>query len=301
MTFRRIGLITLWSVALFALAAAFALQADAEPGNPLLAAEIEESYEVAIEPVAPALVSFEPTATVVVDETEAAIAAQATPPAWIEIPEDLLTVPTPEAGESTPLPMLTNITSAPRDGAAVYLTFDDGPNPVHTHQILDVLARYNAKATFFVLGSLVDTHPDIVQRIVAEGHTIGNHTYHHEALPRISDEAVIETLAATNGALARAIGRTSSCFRPPYGSLDERTYALVQSQGFSVAMWEVDSNDWRHGDSYTIASGVLRDTNLGNRVLFHDGPSNRAPTVAALESVLSVLTQRGVQFAALPC
>lgn len=301
MTARRIGLITLWSIALLAMAAAFALQAGAEPQNPLLTAEVEQSYEVAIEPAAPMLVSFESTATVTTNEPAAATTTQATPPAWIEIPQDLLTEPTPEVGESTPLPMLANITSAPRDGAAVYLTFDDGPNPVHTHQILDLLARYNAKATFFVLGSLVDTHPDIVQRIVAEGHTVGNHTYRHEALPRLTDEAAIETLASTNAALVRAIGRTSNCFRPPYGSLDERTYALVQRQGYNVSMWEVDSDDWRHNDSYTIAAGVLRDANLGNRVLFHDGPSNRAPTVAALESVLSVLSQRGVQFAALPC
>jgi len=280
MTFQRIGILTLWSLALLAVAATFTLQAAASPQNELLNAEIEASYEVAI---------------------VVAVAVQATPPAWIEIPAELLHAPEPVVSDTTPLPMLTSIATAPRNSAAGYLTFDDGPNPVHTPQILDILARYNAKATFFVLGSQVDAHPEILQRIINEGHAVGNHTYRHEALPRESNEVVIETLTSTNAALARAIGRTSTCMRPPYGALDERTYGLVQSQGFTVSMWEVDSDDWKHTDAYTIAAGVLRDTDLGDRVLMHDGPANRGPTVAALESVLSVLSQRGVTFAALPC
>jgi peptidoglycan/xylan/chitin deacetylase (PgdA/CDA1 family) len=304
MTTRKVGIVTLWAVAIFSVAVAFSLTARAQSANPLLDADVADTFEVAIAPVqAPVLVDFdiveEPQPTPIVDPTP--VAPPVAPPAWIEIPEALIDEPEPVSGADVPLPMLTSIASAPRDGAAVYLTFDDGPNPVHTNQILDLLARYNAKATFFVLGDLVDAHPQIAQRIVAEGHTLGNHTYYHEALPRETDEVVNQTLSATTNAIARATGRTSSCMRPPYGSLDERTYALVQNQGFSVSMWEVDSNDWKTPDSYTIAASVLRDTNLGDRVLFHDGPANRASTVAAVESVLSVLSERGVRFAALPC
>ncbi len=164
-----------------------------------------------------------------------------------------------------------------------------------------MLQRYGAKGTFFMLGSSVDAHPEVAQRIAAEGHALGNHTYFHEALPRETDEHIIQTLSATNNAIARATGRTPSCMRPPYGSLDERTLQIVYGQGYNVSMWEVDSSDWKLTSAYDIAAGVLRDTNLGNRVLFHDGPANRAATVAALESVLAVLSQRGVTFAALPC
>lgn len=223
------------------------------------------------------------------------------PPAWVEIPEDLISTPTPDAPTSVPLPFLTNIPSAPRDGSVVYLTFDDGPNPVHTTQILDLLAQYNAKATFFVLGNSADAYPGIVQRMVAEGHTVGNHTYYHEALPVETEERVIQTLGATNGAIARAVGHTTTCLRPPYGALDQKTYDLVSGQGYGVHMWEVDSEDWKTNDSYTIAANVLANTSLGDRILFHDGPSNRAATVAALASVLEVLSNRGVGFHALNC
>lgn len=222
------------------------------------------------------------------------------PPAFIEIPEDLIATPTPVEPEKVPLPIVANVPSAPRDGSVIYLTFDDGPNPTSTNQVLDVLARYNAKATFFVIGNSVDAYPGTVARIAAEGHALGNHTYFHEALPQQSAEDVVQSLAATNNAIARATGRTSGCVRPPYGSLDQPTLDVIRGQGFAVSMWEVDSEDWRGGDAYTIASRVLTDVRLGSRVLFHDGPTNRATTVAALESVLEVLSPRGVQFHPLP-
>jgi|GEM_PF-4837157 len=300
MTTRRLGIVTLWAVSLFALAVAFSLRASAVGPNPLLQDDVAASYDVAIEPLPEAELAAAAEPAVVVPPKLVAITPVA-PPAWIEIPDDLIATPTPIAETTASLPMLTNIASAPRDGGAVYLTFDDGPDPIYTNQILDVLARYNARATFFVLGSAVERYPDVVQRIVAEGHAIGNHTYFHEALPRETDDVVVQTLSATNNAIARATGLTPGCMRPPYGSLDERTLAVVQNQGYSVSMWDVDSDDWKLNDAYTIAAGVLRDTNLGDRVLFHDGPANRAATVAALESVLSVLSQRGVQFHALPC
>ena len=237
----------------------------------------------------------EPTAT----EPAAIIAAE--PPDLVEIPADLISTPTPESPTAVPLPFLTNIPAVPRDGSVVYLTFDDGPDPIYTNQVLDVLARYDAKATFFVLGNSVDAYPGVVQRMVNEGHTLGNHTYYHEALPLEEPDYITQTLGATNAAIARAVGLTSSCVRPPYGAMDQATFELVRSQGFTVQMWEVDSEDWKLNDSYAIASNVLSATNLGDRVLFHDGPSNRAATVAALESVLQVLSNRGVKFQPLAC
>jgi len=197
--------------------------------------------------------------------------------------------------------MLTNIPSTPRDGSVVYLTFDDGPNPLYTNQILDLLARYNARATFFVIGNSVDAYPGVVQRIVAEGHALGNHTYWHEALPNVSQDVVAQTLGATDSALIRAVGRPSSCLRPPYGALDQPTFNQIAGLGYTVHMWEVDSEDWKTPDGYAIAANVLSSTSLGDRVLFHDGPTNRASTVAAVESVLEVLSNRGVTFEALSC
>ncbi|MEM7096477.1 MAG: polysaccharide deacetylase family protein [Actinomycetota bacterium] len=223
------------------------------------------------------------------------------PPALVEIPADLVSTPTPDSPTVVPLPFLTNIPAVPRDGSVVYLTFDDGPDPVYTNQVLDVLARYDAKATFFVLGSSVDAHPGIVQRMIAEGHTVGNHTYYHEALPLQEDDYILQTLGATNAAIARAVGFTTTCLRPPYGALDQTTFDFVRANGFNVHMWDVDSEDWQLNDGYAIASNVLSNVELGDRVLFHDGPNNRTATVAALESVLDVLSNRGVRFQALDC
>lgn len=230
-----------------------------------------------------------------------ATGAAVDPPVLVQIPADLISTPTPLPDAAPSLPMLTNIPSVPRDGSVVYLTFDDGPDPVYTNQILDVLARYNARATFFVLGSSVDAYPGVVQRIAAEGHAVGNHTYRHEALPNVTTEQVSQTLGATNSALNRAIGRGSSCLRPPYGALDQATFDYITGLGYTVHMWEVDSEDWKTNDPYTIAATVLSTTSLGHRILFHDGPTNRASTVAALESVLEVLSNRGVTFQALNC
>ena len=239
----------------------------------------------------------EPTVDLAADVVEAVVE----PPALVEIPADLIATPTPDSPTVVPLPFLTNIPAVPRDGSVVYLTFDDGPDPVYTNQVLDVLARYNAKATFFVIGNSVDAYPGVVQRMIAEGHTVGNHTYYHEALPLQEPDHIAQTLGATNAAIARAVGLTTDCLRPPYGAMDQATFDLVRAQGFTVHMWEVDSEDWKTNDAYTIASSVLADTDLGDRVLFHDGPSNRAATVAALDSILEVLTNRGVNFQPLSC
>jgi len=227
--------------------------------------------------------------------------AETEAPTWVEIPPELIVTPTPDAPTPVPLPFLTNIPPIPRDGGVLYLTFDDGPDPTYTNRILDILARYGAKATFFVLGSSVDGYPGVVQRIVAEGHALGNHTYRHEALPLETAERALQTLEATNAALARAVGRTTTCIRPPYGALDRAGYDLLTANGYTVHMWDVDSEDYRINDPYQIASKVLSSASLGDRVLLHDGPSNRAATALALESILDVLTTRGVQFHALPC
>lgn len=304
MSFRVVGLVALNAAAILVLALDLSIRAGADELGfqpPPVVTPTAPSAPPVAAPAPPEGVGDATTPPPPQADSPALPAVQVEPPTWVEIPPDLVATPTPVEPTPVPLPMLTSIPSSPRDGSVVYLTFDDGPNPTATHQILDLLARYDAKATFFVLGSAVDTHPDLTARIVAEGHGIGNHTYGHEALPLETPERVLETLAATQGAIQRATGRGTSCMRPPYGSLDQRTYDLVRNAGYSVAMWEVDSDDWKLGDGYQIAANVLGATDLGDRVLLHDGPTGRATTVAAVESILQVLTTRGVQFHALLC
>lgn len=304
MTLRRILVLTLACIAVLMAALVASLYA-----KPSAQAQTLEANELPTSPVTDQNVSETGTDTSPTHEETPTPTPTPTatptptptvePPVWVQ-----LELPEPEAVPNqgrAALPTLSTIESVPRDNSHVYLTFDDGPHPVYTNQILDLLAKYNAKATFFVLGRSVDAYPQIAARIVQEGHAIANHTYEHVALPNQNPEQIAEALGATSAAMSRATGRTSSCLRPPYGALDQPSYDAVRSLGYSVIMWEVDSNDWRGGDPYTIASTVLSKTRLGSRILFHDGPANRANTVAALESVLSVLSEKGVTFAALGC
>lgn len=295
MTIRRLAVLAAVALAFLAAAVALAIAADRAPSGTDVTTLGPAPAEPAVRPEPTPM----PTATP--SPTPTPVAAPVEPPSLIAIPEDLIATPTPDGASAAELPVLSTIPNTPRDRTVVYLTFDDGPDPIYTNQVLDVLARYNAKATFFVIGVSVDAYPAVAQRIAAEGHTFGNHTYLHEALPLESPERVMETLGATNAALNRATGTGSSCVRPPYGSLDEATFQTIRNQGYTVHMWDVDSEDWRSNDSAAIADLVLSTLSLGDRVLFHDGPSNRVATVDALETVLASLAPHGVQFHALPC
>lgn len=295
MTKRQLAVITAVAVVLLIaslLSVVFARRGETATSN----VEVAAAVATAVPTVAVSTPTPEPT----VAPTATPLPVEVEPAVLVTIPADLISTPTPSEPTSVPLPALTRIPAEPRDNSVVYLTFDDGPDPTYTNQLLDLLGQYNAKATFFVIGNSVDAYPGTVARIAAEGHALGNHTYNHEALPLLEAQDVVATLSATNNAIARVTGRTSRCVRPPYASLNEPTLALLREQGFAVSMWEVDSQDWRGGDSYSIASRVLSDTKLGHRILFHDGPSNRAATVGAVAEVLRILSTRGVQFHALP-
>jgi peptidoglycan/xylan/chitin deacetylase (PgdA/CDA1 family) len=160
------------------------------------------------------------------------------------------------------------------------------------------LARYNARATFFVLGRSAEAHPALVNAISAAGHTLANHTYSHPALAGIGREAFMREVA---GAQAILGGAASRCFRPPYGSLDASTYAYAAELGLRVVLWDVDPQDWALPGAGAIAARVLAATGPGSIVLFHDGGGERSQTVAALASVLAEFSAQGYRFEALQC
>ena len=158
----------------------------------------------------------------------------------------------------------------------MYLTFDDGPHPVYTPQVLDVLAHYSARATFFVLGSLVEAHPDIIERIAAEGHTIANHTWNHEVLAGLPRPAFDDTISRTQAILADL---ATPCLRPPYASIDAYTEEWASSHGLDLMMWTVDPGDWRRPPAAEIADHIVQRAMAGAVVLLHDGGGNRSRTV----------------------
>ena len=200
--------------------------------------------------------------------------------------------PEPEP-PSDPDPESTNGTPADGSTATVYLTFDDGPHPTYTPKVLDVLARRGAHATFFVLGSLVERYPDLFRRIVAEGHTVANHTWNHENLAGLDHASFDETITRTQAALG---DDATTCLRPPYGAVDAFTRDWAASLGFDLVLWTVDTNDWRRPGAETIAQRIVKGAMDKAIILMHDGGGNRSQTVEALAIALDRLSGRDLRF-----
>jgi peptidoglycan/xylan/chitin deacetylase (PgdA/CDA1 family) len=176
----------------------------------------------------------------------------------------------------------------------VALTYDDGPNPHFTPKFLDVLRRHNAKATFYVCGNMMKSNMEIARRIHAEGHELGNHTYSHPLLVKLSAEAVRDQLQRTNDLIRAANGNQPvRTMRPPYGGRNTTTDRVCRELGLRVILWDVDTNDWRKRTSSQIAETVLKNVKPGSIVLFHDRLQN---SLDAQEEILRTLKQRGYAF-----
>lgn len=199
----------------------------------------------------------------------------------VPLPEDLSPPPRPSQPDDT------------RD-KVLFLTFDDGPvDPSWTPQVLETLARHDARATFFVLGNLVKRFPRLIDSIVDAGHVVANHTYDHHTLDSISREAFFKEVLDTEEAVGEDMVK---CLRPPYGATDAYTRAYATELGYEIIMWDVDTEDWRRPGADTIASRVLNNAYPGAVVLMHDGGGDRSQTIAALEEVLKELDAEGYRF-----
>jgi peptidoglycan-N-acetylglucosamine deacetylase len=183
----------------------------------------------------------------------------------------------------------------PTDQKVIALTFDDGPNPVYTPQILAVLEKYQAKGTFFVLGSRVNKYPQVSKEIVWRGHEIGNHTYHHPNMRQISCEQIAREIELTNTAILATTGTTPHLFRPPGGYYDEEIVHTAKQAGHLVVMWSwhQDTRDWSNPGVNKIVRKVLTNVRNGDIVLFHDDGGDRSQTIRALEKILPNLHERG--------
>jgi peptidoglycan/xylan/chitin deacetylase (PgdA/CDA1 family) len=175
----------------------------------------------------------------------------------------------------------------------VALTFDDGPSGDYTRQILDILASYEVPATFFVIGRQAEARPDLLQRMVAEGHSVQNHTYGHAWLTRYSDATIVDQLARGNDAIVAATGISPHCLRPPFGAVSTRVRSLAEGLGLTTIMWDVDPWDWKHPGPTAVASHVLRNTSGGDIVLFHDTAG--WSTIGALPDIIEGLRARGLE------
>ena len=181
----------------------------------------------------------------------------------------------------------------------IALTFDDGPWPETTNEILYILKKNNVKATFFVLGSLVERYPNQVKKIVEDGHSIGNHTWNHpyHFHTEASARKQIEKTAAI---LNKVAGVKTALFRPPGGYLDNGLSQYAQKRKQVVVMWSADSGDSANTSAQGLLDNVLRPAKAGGIVLMHDGGGDRSKTVWALPNMISGLREQGYRFVTLP-
>jgi peptidoglycan/xylan/chitin deacetylase (PgdA/CDA1 family) len=180
------------------------------------------------------------------------------------------------------------------DERLMALTFDDGPDPEHTPRLLELLARHGAKATFFMVGARAARHPELVARVAAGGHEIGNHGWDHPSLPSLPSAAVAEQIERTRAVLAP---HGQALMRPPYGHQDLRTHRIARRLGYRPVFWSVTGEDWRGHDAATIAEHVLDRAAPGAIVLLHDSLfaweeaafRDRTACFAAVETLLERL------------
>ncbi|MBM7702043.1 polysaccharide deacetylase family protein [Metabacillus iocasae] len=180
----------------------------------------------------------------------------------------------------------------------IALTFDDGPDPRYTPVILNLLDEYEAKATFFVVGSRIDRYPRIAKRQVKEGHELANHTYSHLQVQGQSVQRIEEEIKRAGTAIEEITGQPSYLFRPPTGYYDDNVVNAAKSQGYTVVMWSwhQDTFDWRNPGVGRIVNQVLNNARSGDIVLFHDTGGNRRQTIEALKQILPELEKRGYKF-----
>ncbi len=181
------------------------------------------------------------------------------------------------------------------DPGHVALTFDDGPDPTWTPQVLDVLAEAGVEATFFVVGEAVEDHPGLTAAIVEQGHSVQNHSQTHADLTTLSPIGIEWELQHANDAIMDAGGTRSACYRPPYGAYDSSVSQVAENLELEPILWDRDTRDWTAPGVATIVDRATRATS-GDIVLLHDGSGNRRQTVEALPSIIDNLLAQGYEF-----
>jgi peptidoglycan/xylan/chitin deacetylase (PgdA/CDA1 family) len=182
---------------------------------------------------------------------------------------------------------------------AVHLTFDDGPQPVFTPLVLDLLRAARMRATFFATGRQVRAHPELAARIVAEGHSLQNHSDSHPDLTQLGPAALDAQISRAQDAIVAATKVSPRCLRVPYAKVNPQVTAAAARYGLTLVGWTVDTRDWARPGATAIAARTVAGLQRGAIVLMHDGGGDRSQTVAALRTVLATLAARGLTSTAL--
>lgn len=204
-------------------------------------------------------------------------------------------VPTPPVPRLTVAHDVVALTSVQTNRASVALTFDDGPHPTHTPVLLDILAQYRVRATFYVIGQMARRYPEILRRIVAEGHEVGNHSWSHPTLSQLGDGSVLREIDRTQEVVWQTVGAQPVTMRPPYGAFSRRqSHMLHDQRNLPTVIWSVDPQDWRRPGSSVVADRMVRGARPGSVILAHD---IHAPTVRAVPAAIEGIAARGLGFA----
>lgn len=192
-----------------------------------------------------------------------------------------------------PLSVVPKLYAVRTNEPVVALTFDDGPDPTNTPQILDLLVRYDAHATFFVLGTAAERYPGLVRRTAANGNEVGNHGWSHHRMTSLATSAVIEDIRRGSRQITQLVDRRPDALRPPYGAYNERVVKAANDLGETVVLWSIDTHDWTNPPPSRIARRILWTVRPGSIILLHDGGGPRASTIRALPMILRGLRRRG--------
>lgn len=190
------------------------------------------------------------------------------------------------------------INRADTEVKVVALTYDDGPNPPYTNQLLDILDRYQVKATFFEIGRNIEKHPEIVPMIVARGHELANHSYSHKDMMFKPREFLLSEIEKTDKLLQEVgVKQDSISFRPPFGRRFVVLSYLLSQMHKKLIMWDVDSQDYEKTITVEdIANQVIDNVRSGSIVVMHDGGGDRSRTVAATQIIVKALLSKGYEF-----
>jgi peptidoglycan/xylan/chitin deacetylase (PgdA/CDA1 family) len=188
-----------------------------------------------------------------------------------------------------------------RGSKQIALTYDDGPNDPHTLKLLEVLARHEVHATFFMIGRYVRQRPDIVLDVARAGHVIGNHTSTHPLLIFESAAQTRTELVECRAALTDAVGKHSNLFRPPFGGRRPVTLRIARDLGLETVMWNVTGYDWNAPSAAHVEKKVVDQMHGGDVILLHDGGhramgADRGPTVIATDNLIRRYKDQGFQF-----
>lgn len=188
------------------------------------------------------------------------------------------------------------VSKVPNGENKIALTFDDGPHPVHTERILEILDRYGVKATFFVIGENAENYPNLVEAEKRGGHEVANHTFAHSYLKNVPKDELEREIDRTRSIISDITESDPTLLRPPGGLFGKDLIDSVNASGIKIVLWSVDTRDWEHPSSATVVKRVLDTVKSGDIILMHDYIAGKSPTPEALETVIPTLLERGFKF-----